>query len=331
MRVFITGISGFIGFHVAAALAKQGVEIFGIDNFNAYYDPQLKYKRANLLEGMGVEIIKMDLNDPVLKKEIQKREPTHILHLAAQAGVRYSLHNPHAYVEANIQGFMHLLEILKETPSIPIIYASSSSVYGRNAELPFSIKNPTDQPASFYAMTKKAGELMASTYSHLYGLRTVGLRYFTVYGPWGRPDMALFGFTKAILEDKPIDLYNFGNMLRDFTYIDDIVSGTLAALHYKGSQTLFNLGNHSPVTLLRFVEILEEALGKKAIRNLLPLQQGDMLATYADISESKEGLGFTPKTSLEEGIRHFVNWYKLEYCEGGDLNPYRISPTTTSK
>lgn len=312
MRVFITGIAGFIGFHVAQTLLAQNVKVFGIDNFNSYYDPRLKRKRAQLLLDQAVEIKELDLNDPALLEEVQRFEPTHFLHLAAQAGVRYSLSNPQAYVQSNIEGFLRVVEILKEY-SIPLVYASSSSVYGLNAALPFSIQDRTDQQASFYGMTKKANELMAATYSHLHGLKAVGLRFFTVYGPWGRPDMALFGFTQAILENRPIDLYNYGAMQRDFTYIDDIVAGTIAALHYTGKQTLFNLGNHSPVTLLHFVEILEEALGKKAIRNLLPLQTGDMLATYADITESQRELNFNPSISLEEGVSRFVSWYKQIY------------------
>lgn len=309
MRVFITGLAGFIGFHVASKLHEEGVEVFGIDNFNSYYDVKLKRARAKRLLDQGIEVAEIDLNDSSFQSALLAFNPTHVLHLAAQAGVRYSLSNPEAYVKANMEGFLELLEAIRKEPKIRLTYASSSSVYGLNEKLPYSVKDRTDQQASFYGVTKKANELMAANYSHLYGIHAVGLRYFTVYGPWGRPDMALFTFTRAILEGRPIDLYNFGNMQRDFTYIDDIVDGTLAALRYEGDLPLFNLGNHSPIALSHFVDVLEHALGKQAVRRLLPLQPGDVVATYADIKESKQELGFEPKTALEEGIRRFVNWY----------------------
>lgn len=312
MRIFITGIAGFIGFHVAKALNSQGFTVSGLDNFNHYYDPSLKRRRAKDLQDLGIEVIPLDLCDSSLAETIYKFEPTHLLHLAAQAGIRYSLENPLAYVKSNLEGFAHILEAVRHKPSIALVYASTSSVYGLNARLPYSVKERTDHQASFYAVTKKSNELMAANYAHLYGIKAVGLRYFTVYGPWGRPDMALFKFTKALLNEQPIDLYNYGQMQRDFTYIDDIVEGTIAALNYKGSTPLFNLGNHSPVSLLKFVEILEKALGKKAICNLLPLQPGEVLATYADIEESTRELGFHPKTTLEEGIGRFVEWYAKE-------------------
>lgn len=312
MRIFITGISGFIGYHVAKALHFQGLEVSGLDNFNNYYDPALKRKRARLLEDLGIKVIDLDLLSPEMSQVINQFEPTHLLHLAAQAGVRYSLENPLAYVKSNIEGFTYILEIVRQCPSISLVYASTSSVYGLNAKLPYSVKESTDDQASFYAVTKKSNELMARNYSHLYGIRATGLRYFTVYGPWGRPDMALFKFTKSILNEQPIDLYNYGQMSRDFTYIDDIVEGTLAALKYRGSTPLFNLGNHAPISLLNFVKVLESTLGKKAICNFLPLQPGEVLATYADIEESTRELGFYPKTALEEGVIKFVEWYAKE-------------------
>lgn len=312
MRIFITGIAGFIGYHVAKSLNFQGFTVSGLDNFNNYYDPSLKRRRAKHLQDLGIEVISLDLLSPHLAEIIYKFQPTHLLHLAAQAGIRYSLENPLAYVKSNIEGFTYILELLRHKSSISLIYASTSSVYGLNAKLPYSVKERTDHQASFYAVTKKSNELMAANYAHLYGIRAVGLRYFTVYGPWGRPDMALFKFTKAILNEQPIDLYNYGEMQRDFTYIDDIVEGTIAALNYKGSTPLFNLGNHAPVSLLKFVAILEKALGKKAICNFLPLQPGEVLATYADIEESTRELGFQPRTTLEEGIGKFVEWYAKE-------------------
>lgn len=316
MRIFITGIAGFIGYHVAKILNLQGFEVAGLDNFNDYYDPKLKRQRANELICLGVKVEELDLCDRELEASILRHQPTHLLHLAAQAGIRYSLINPLAYVKSNIEGFTHILELVRKHPSITLTYASTSSVYGLNQKLPYSVEERTDHQASFYGVTKKCNELMAANYVHLYGIRALGLRYFTVYGPWGRPDMALFKFTRAILAGDPIDLYNFGKMERDFTYIDDIVAGTVAALNYKGNTPIFNLGNHAPVSLLKFVEILESALGKKAVYNLLPLQPGEVLATYADIKESQKELGFEPKTSLDEGVRRFVAWY-LAFAKGG--------------
>lgn len=328
MKVFITGIAGFIGYHAARALHARGIIVAGVDNFNPYYDPSLKRKRAEILKNQGIEVKEFDICDPKLSAHIDAFQPTHLLHLAAQAGVRYSLQNPAAYVSANVEGFLQILEYIKKNPKIKLVYASSSSVYGLNSKLPYSVSDRTDAQASFYGVTKKSNELMAENYAHVYGISAVGLRFFTVYGPWGRPDMALFKFTSAILKGKPIDLYNYGKMERDFTYIDDIVEGIIATLNYKGKKTLFNLGNHTPVPLLRFVEVIEEALGKIAVKNLLPMQPGEVLATYADIEESTKELGFHPKTPIEEGIPRFVDWYKG--CERGDLNPYGISPTSTS-
>ena len=236
-------------------------------------------------------------------------DTTHLVHLAAQAGVRYSLVNPQAYVRANLEGFTNILELVRHNPAIKLCYASSSSVYGLNRKVPYSVRDPVNQQASFYGVTKRTNELMTGTYAHLYKIKAVGLRFFTVYGPWGRPDMALYSFTEAILHDKPIDIYNYGEMSRDFTYIDDIVAGTIAAIDYAGEQEIFNLGNHQPESLLHFVEILEQVLGKKAEKRLLPMQPGDIPITFADISESTQELGFLPRTKLEEGIPKFVDWY----------------------
>lgn len=317
MRIFITGIAGFIGYHVAKYLYNQGFKVSGLDNFNSYYDPNLKRMRSGNLEKLGIVVHDLDLCDPKLGVVIGGFKPTHLLHLAAQAGIRYSLINPLAYVHSNLEGFTRILEYVRHSPSVSLTYASTSSVYGLNTKLPYSVQDRTDHQASFYGVTKRCNELMAANYVHLYGIQAVGLRFFTVYGPWGRPDMALFKFTEAILEGRSIDLYNYGKMERDFTFIDDIVAGTVAALEYKGQTPLFNLGNHSPVALLRFVEILEKGLGKKAICNLLPLQPGEVLATYADIAESSVELGFQPKTSLEEGVGKFLGWYREEYAKGG--------------
>lgn len=317
-RVWITGAAGFIGFHAAKALLQQGHQVLGLDNFNDYYEVSLKRWRQELL---GTEIIEADILDrDRWEGRVAAFKPTHVLHLAAQAGVRYSLVNPQAYVRSNIDGFLVVLEWMRNHPDAKLVYASSSSVYGLNAQLPYSIQDRTDHQASFYGVTKKSNELMAATYHHLYGISTVGLRFFTVYGPFGRPDMALFGFTDKILKGESIDLYNFGNMQRDFTYIDDIIAGTLAALDYQGKTEVFNLGNHAPVSLKRFVEVLEGALGKKAECRLMPLQPGDVLATYADIKESTAELGFHPRVSLEEGIPRFVEWYRMyekRFAQGG--------------
>lgn len=337
-KVFITGCAGFIGFHMAQALSKQGNTVIGLDNFNDYYSLKLKKYRADLLRKEGIKVIEGDIcNEELLELTVQSFKPTHLLHLAAQAGVRYSLTNPLSYIRSNIEGFTHILELIRNHPFIKLCYASSSSVYGLNGKIPYSIDDLTDNQASLYGMTKKANELMATTYSHLYGIKAVGLRFFTVYGPFGRPDMALYSFTKAILKDQPIEIFNFGNMQRDFTYIDDIVAGTLAAMDFDGKEQLFNLGNHKPVSLLTFVGVLEKALGKKADIRLLPMQPGEIPSTYADIGKSQELLGFVPKTTIEEGIPLFVDWYREyslkeeEDCERGDLNPYEVSFTTTSR
>lgn len=314
-RVFITGIAGFIGFHMAQALFKAGVAVTGIDNFNDYYSPDLKRARAAILEKLGIVIIEGDICDhAALERAIDKHQTTHILHLAAQAGVRYSLINPHVYLKTNLDGFLNVLEICRHRPNIKLVYASSSSVYGRNSKVPFSVQDHTSMQSSLYGVTKKSNELMAHTYHHLFGFPVIGLRFFTVYGPWGRPDMAYYIFTKAILEDRAIDVYNQGKIQRDFTYIDDIVSGILAALDLNAECEIFNLGNNHPVEILEFISELEDMLGKEAQKRFLPMQPGDVLITYADISESKERLGFSPQTSTYEGLQKFVKWYK-EYAK----------------
>lgn len=313
-RIFLTGAAGFIGFHLAHALVARGDTVIGFDNFNPYYSPDLKRARADQLQNIGVPTIEASLCDlEKLRQTVAEFHPTQVVHLAAQAGVRYSLNHPQAYVKANLEGFVNILEICRELAPVPLIYASSSSVYGRNDKMPFSESDRTDQPASLYGATKKANEAMASAYHHLFGIPVTGLRFFTVYGPWGRPDMAYFSFTQDILNEKPIDIYNSGHMQRDFTYIDDIVQGTIAAIDLGASCEIFNLGNHRPVALARFVDILEQIIGKKAVKIQRPMQPGDVLATYADIAHAQKQLGFYPSTTLEEGLPKFVSWYRDYY------------------
>lgn len=310
-NVFITGVAGFIGFHAALKLKQKGDNVIGFDNFNDYYSPQLKRDRAKILLGAGVKIIEGDIGDyALLQKSVENFNTTHLLHLAAQAGVRFSLENPRSYLKSNLDGFLNILEICRARPSIKLTYASSSSVYGNNKKIPFSIEDRTDDQASLYGVTKKTNELMAHTYAHLFGVSATGLRFFTVYGPWGRPDMAYFSFAKAIMQDRPIEVFNHGSMKRDFTYIDDIVDGIIAALDLEGTGQLFNLGHHHPEELLHLIALLEKGLGRKAQKILLPMQQGDVVSTYADISDSTQYLGFTPKVTLEEGISRFVDWFK---------------------
>lgn len=312
-RIFITGAAGFIGFHTALHLSSRGDAVIGLDNFNDYYSVDLKRNRAEELKKRGISIIEGDITDfSTLKKKIEAHQTTHLLHLAAQAGVRYSLENPRAYIESNINGFLNILEVCRAFPQIPLIYASSSSVYGLNQKTPFSTHDQTDHQASLYAVTKKSNELMAYTYHHLFGIFATALRFFTVYGPWGRPDMAYFSFTKDILEGKPITLFNDGKMKRDFTYIDDIVMGITAAIDAAYPWGIFNLGNNHPQELLSLVRGIEHSLQKKATLRFLPMQPGDVVSTYADIEESREKLKFTPKVSLEDGINRFVQWY-LKY------------------
>lgn len=308
-KLLITGAAGFIGFHLAKALLKKGDEVLGFDNFNPYYSVHLKKERLKNIPEL--KVIQGDLTDQnKLKELIDEFSPTHVVHLAAQAGVRSSLENPTLYVESNIQGFLNLLESLKLKPRVKLIYASSSSVYGIQSKEPFSEKDALETQASFYGVTKKCNELMAATYHHLYGIPVCGLRFFTVYGPFGRPDMAYYRFAKDIFSGKPIELYNYGNMKRDFTYIDDIIEGTLAAIDYPFKNEIFNLGNNEPTSLNQFIDFLEEALGKKAIRELKPMQKGDVLSTYADIEKSSRLLGFKPKTKLAEGLKRFADWFK---------------------
>ncbi len=306
--IFLTGAAGFIGMHTALQLKARGDVVIGFDNFCSYYNPSLKRDRAKILKDNGINIYEGDLTDSCA---LQKRASgaTHILHLAAQAGVRYSIENPKAYVDANLVGFSNILELARLF-NLPLVYASSSSVYGANIKLPFSVEDPTDKPINFYGATKKANELMAYSYHHLYGLPCTGLRFFTVYGPWGRPDMACYSFTKAIIEQVPIKLYNMGKMKRDFTYIDDIVAGTLGALDYMGGARVYNLGNHKSEELLYFIDILEKSVGKRALIEKLPMQMGEMRETFADIEPAKKELGFSPRISLAEGLPLFVKWYK---------------------
>jgi UDP-glucuronate 4-epimerase len=312
MKVLLTGAAGFIGMHVSKLLLARGDDVVGIDNLNDYYDPQLKRDRLEQLPGL--RFIKMDIADRRSIEELFENEGFEtVINLAAQPGVRYSLENPHAYVEANIVGFTNILEGCRHHRVGHLVYASSSSVYGGNTKLPYSEKDSVDHPVSLYAATKKANELMAHTYSHLFGIPTTGLRFFTVYGPWGRPDMALFRFTEAMLEGRPIDVYNRGRLTRDFTYVDDIAEGVVRVLDLPDAYRVFNIGNHDPVRLLDYIEAIEEALGIKAQKNLLPMQQGDVLDTFADVSALEAWTGFRPRTPVKEGVRRFVEWYREYY------------------
>ena len=333
MKILITGAAGFIGFQLSKLLLDNDYEVIGIDNLNDYYDPNLKKDRLEIL-GKNNNFIfhKIDLKDKTeVDKTFETYRPNYVINLAAQAGVRYSLKNPYAYVDSNLIGFMNILEACRNYPVKHLIYASSSSVYGGNKVAPFSTSHNVDHPVSLYAATKKSNELMAHTYSHLYKIPTTGLRFFTVYGPWGRPDMAYFSFTKNIIEGKPIKVFNYGNMERDFTYIDDIVEGVYKLLDvipkpnpdwdetkddistsfapYK----IYNIGNNQPVQLMKFINILEEKIGKKAEKIHMDMQPGDVLRTYADVSDLEKDIGFKPSTSIEEGLEKFVAWYKDYY------------------
>lgn len=331
--VLVTGAAGFIGYHVAKRLLERGDQVLGLDNLNSYYDVRLKEARVDRLTPFErFRFLKMDHADRASTSSIFSDHPIRrVVHLAAQVGVRYSLVNPYAYADSNITGFLNILEGCRHARVEHLVFASSSSVYGGNTRLPFSVHDNVDHPISLYAASKKANELMAHSYAHLYGVPCTGLRFFTVYGPWGRPDMAYFIFTKAIMENTPIEVFNFGKMQRDFTYIDDIVEGVLRVLDKPAlpqrnwsSDTpspeassapyrLYNIGSNQPVELPQFIEVLEEALGRKARMNLLPLQSGDVPATYADIDDLIRDFGFKPSVSLETGVRRFVEWYREYY------------------
>ncbi|WP_010255484.1 NAD-dependent epimerase [Treponema primitia] len=351
MKILITGMAGFIGFHLAMRLVKKDIEIVGLDIINDYYDIRVKYGRLAQLglnvpqdaaeHGKGFQkitssihpnlsFVRIDLTDSEGIKALFKKELFDtVVNLAAQAGVRYSLTNPDVYIASNIQGFLNILEAARAFPVKHLVYASSSSVYGINTIQPFSETGAADHPASLYAVSKRCNELMAHSYSHLYGIPTTGLRFFTVYGPWGRPDMALFLFTKAILEGKPIDVFNYGNMQRDFTYVDDIVEGITRIMSciprgcpdWDGIRSgqgpaparVYNIGNGAPVRLLDFIHALEEELGMEAKKNMLPIQPGDVPATWADCNALEQDTGYRPQTSIREGIKHFVTWYKSFY------------------
>ena len=333
MRILVTGAAGFIGSYVAARLLDRGDEVLGLDNVNDYYDVRLKEARLARLSGRtGFELHRLNLADRAgMERLFAERRPQRVIHLAAQAGVRYSIEHPHAYVESNLVGFMNVLEGCRHQGVEHLVYASSSSVYGANTRMPFSVHHNVDHPLSLYAASKKANELMAHTYTHLYRLPTTGLRFFTVYGPWGRPDMAIFLFTKAILENRPIDVFNEGQMRRDFTYIDDIVEGVVRTCDHVATPDpewsgdrpdpgtsaapyrLYNIGNNQPVELMHLIRVLEEAIGRPAVKRMLPMQPGDVPATYADVEDLTRAVGFRPATPIEDGVRRFVTWYREFY------------------
>ena len=332
-KMLVTGCAGFIGFHIARRLLAQGHSVVGLDNLSEYYDVNLKRDRLAQLQGSeNFRFLQIGLDEQKgIARLFEIEGFDRVVHMAAQAGVRASLWNPHVYVQANLVGFTHVLEGCKHQGVKHLVFASSSSVYGANTRMPFSVLDNVDHPVSFYAATKKANELMAHAYAYIYRLPCTGLRFFTVHGPWGRPDMALFQFTKAILEDQPIDVYNYGNMRRDFTYIDDVVEGVVRVMERIpqpdpnwssetpdcGSSSapyrIYNIGSHHPVELGSFIEVLEHKLGKKAKRNLLPLQDGDAPATYADVEDLARDIGFRPATSIEVGVGRFVDWYREYY------------------
>lgn len=330
MKLLLTGVAGFIGMSAAKQLLENGNDVVGIDNLNDYYDLDLKKNRLLQLSSFkNFRFVKADVaNEIEVKRLFEKEKFRRVIHLAAQAGVRYSLTNPHAYITSNVVGFTNILEACRLNQIEHLVYASSSSVYGGNTKLPFSELDNVDHPVSLYAATKKANELMAHTYSHLYQLPTTGLRFFTVYGPWGRPDMALYLFTRAILSGEAIAVYNYGNMRRDFTYVNDIVEGIVRVLARPATPTpaasrtstsshapyrVFNIGNNKPVDLLEFIACIEDALGKKSIKQLLPLQNGDVPITYADTHALNEWIGFTPKTEIQQGVKAYISWYRKYY------------------
>jgi len=333
VKILVTGAAGFIGMTTSLRLLARGDEVVGLDNLNDYYEVSLKENRLKRLTALpGFRFVKLDVGDRAgMEKLFAEEKFDKVIHLAAQAGVRYSIQNPHAYVDSNLVGFINILEGCRHNQVQHLVYASSSSVYGGNTKMPFSEHDSVDHPVSLYAATKKANELMAHTYSHLYGLPTTGLRFFTVYGPWGRPDMALFLFTKAILEGRPIDVFNYGNMKRDFTYVDDIVEGVIRVLDRNAAANpdydpiaadpatsnapyrVFNIGNNNPVQLLDFIGAIEDALGQKAEKRLLPLQDGDVPATYANTDQLNDWVGFVPGTTVQEGVGRFIAWYRDYY------------------
>ncbi|KQU17149.1 hypothetical protein ASG65_09620 [Bacillus sp. Leaf13] len=331
-KILVTGAAGFIGSHLSKKLLTNGYTVIGIDNLNDYYDVNLKKSRLSLIEDKNFYFEKTNLEDrESITAIFEKHMPDAVVNLAAQAGVRYSLENPHAYIESNIVGFTNILEACRHNKVEQLIYASSSSVYGANTNLPFSVHDNVDHPISLYAATKKANELMAHTYSHLYGLPTTGLRFFTVYGPWGRPDMALFLFTKAIINGEPIKVFNNGNMMRDFTYVDDIVESIFRLIQRKPEPNLewsgkkpdpgtsyapykvYNIGNNNPVTLMEFINAIEEKLGIEAKKEFLPLQAGDVPETYADVEDLYRDINFKPQTDIKDGISNFIDWYREYY------------------
>jgi UDP-glucuronate 4-epimerase len=333
LPVLVTGAAGFIGFHLAARLLDDGHKVVGVDNLNDYYDVSLKLARLDRLRVReGFEFHKLDLANRLgMEALFRENRFRSVVHLAAQAGVRYSIENPHAYVDSNVVGFLHVLEGCRTSRAGHLVYASSSSVYGANTAMPFSVHHNVDHPVSLYAATKKANELMAHTYAHLYGLPCTGLRFFTVYGPWGRPDMALFKFTRQILAGEPIDVYNYGRHRRDFTYIDDIVEGLVRVMDHipepdegwnsdrpnpgtsRAPWRLYNIGNNRPVELIRYIEVIEECLGATAEKNLLPMQPGDVPDTYADVSALVDEIGYRPSTPIEAGVKSFIEWYREFY------------------
>jgi len=333
MKVLVTGAAGFIGFFVSQGLIARGDEVVGLDNLNDYYDPRLKTARLGILQQhRNFRFVKLDLVDRGGVENLFKREKfDRVIHLAAQAGVRNSIENPHIYVDSNVSGFLHVIEGCRHNGVEHLVYASTSSVYGANTHMPFAVEQNVDHPLSLYAATKKANELMAHCYSSLYGLPTTGLRFFTVYGPWGRPDMALFLFTANILAGKPIDVFNYGKHKRDFTYVADIAAGVIAVVDHIATRDsgwnseapnpstsfapyrLYNIGNQRSIELLRYIEILEDCLGRKAIKNLLPLQPGDVPDTLADVEALNRDVGYRPSTPVEEGVKRFVEWYRSYY------------------
>ncbi len=333
IRILVTGAAGFIGFHLSQSLLNRGDIVVGLDNLNDYYDVSLKKDRLTQLEdNPGFSFYKLDLADRQgIDQLFNEQKFDVVVNLAAQAGVRYSLQNPHAYVDSNLVGFVNILEGCRHSEVKHLVFASSSSVYGKNTKIPFSVGDNVDHPISLYAASKRANELMAHTYSHLYGLPTTGLRFFTVYGPWGRPDMAYFKFTKAILAGQPIDVFNYGKMSRDFTYIDDIVEGIIRTINHipqpnephagdnpnpptnKAPYKLYNIGNNQPVELMHFIQVLEDCLGVKAEKNFLPMQPGDVPMTYADVDDLVRDVGFQPSTPIEVGIKQFIAWYTSYY------------------